>query len=51
MLKVLPQYTGVKGQGSHLTRGINQAPLKLPLGLPKPLASLHEALLGMSKAS
>lgn len=38
-------YTGVKGQGSHLTQR-GQGPLKLPLAVPRPLPSLSQALIG-----
>ncbi|KAF9469660.1 hypothetical protein BDZ94DRAFT_1151106 [Collybia nuda] len=44
-------YTGVKGQGSYLTKG-SSAPLKLPLSsLPKPLPSLSQALLAVEWGS
>ncbi|KAG5644150.1 hypothetical protein DXG03_009045 [Asterophora parasitica] len=44
-------YTGIKGQGSHLTRG-SAAPLKLPLSSsPKPLPSLSQALLAVEWGS
>lgn len=40
-------YTGIKGQGSYLTRpGV--PPAKLPLHPARPLASLSQALLGAS---
>lgn len=40
-------YTGIKGQGSHLAQR-GQAPLKLPLAVPRPLPSLSQALIGKS---
>lgn len=40
-----PQYTGIEGQGSYLTRGTGQ-PQKLPLASPKPLPSLSKAQIG-----
>ncbi|KAG6911264.1 hypothetical protein DXG01_002102 [Tephrocybe rancida] len=44
-------YTGVKGQGSYLTRG-SASPLKLPLSSsPKPLASLAKALVAVEWGS
>ncbi|TRM61669.1 hypothetical protein BD626DRAFT_405691, partial [Schizophyllum amplum] len=40
-------YTGITGQGSYLTQGINNNPLRLPLTVePRPLASLSQGLLG-----
>ncbi|CAK5264431.1 unnamed protein product [Mycena citricolor] len=44
-------YTGIKGQGSHLTRGSAQ-PVKLPLSSPpKPLPSLSQALIAIEWGS
>ncbi|TEB32339.1 myo inositol monophosphatase [Coprinellus micaceus] len=44
-------YTGVKGQGSYLTRG-SAAPRKLPLSSdPKPLPSLNQAVIGVEWGS
>lgn len=44
-------YTGIKGQGSYLTRG-SAAPLRLPLtSSPKPLASLSQALIAVEWGS
>ncbi|KAJ7786664.1 hypothetical protein B0H16DRAFT_1356026 [Mycena metata] len=44
-------YTGIKGQGSHLTKG-NGQPLKLPLSSPpKPLPSLSQALIAVEWGS
>ncbi|GLB43577.1 putative inositol-1-monophosphatase [Lyophyllum shimeji] len=39
-------YTGIKGQGSFLTRGAS-APVKLPLSSPKPLPSLSQAIIAV----
>jgi hypothetical protein len=42
------QYTGIKGQGSHLTRHSGKA-LRLPLSSsPKPLTSLSHAVISLS---
>ncbi|KAJ7040278.1 hypothetical protein C8F04DRAFT_1083015 [Mycena alexandri] len=44
-------YTGIKGKGSHLTKG-NGQPLKLPLSSPpKPLSSLSQALIAVEWGS
>ncbi|KAJ7150414.1 hypothetical protein C8R46DRAFT_1179681 [Mycena filopes] len=44
-------YTGIKGMGSHLTKG-NGPPLKLPLSSPpKPLPSLSQALIAVEWGS
>ncbi|KAF5385083.1 hypothetical protein D9615_001061 [Tricholomella constricta] len=44
-------YTGIKGQGSHLTRG-SAAPLKLPLSSsPKSLPSLSQAVIAVEWGS
>jgi myo-inositol-1(or 4)-monophosphatase len=40
------QYTGIKGQGSFLIRGVDLEPLRLPLAPPKSLPSLSQALIG-----
>jgi myo-inositol-1(or 4)-monophosphatase len=40
------QYTGIKGQGSFLIRGVDSEPLRLPLAPPKSLPSLSQALIG-----
>lgn len=40
------QYTGIKGQGSFLIRGLDLEPLRLPLAPPKTLRSLSQALIG-----
>lgn len=45
------QYSGIKGQGSYLTRGINSEPVKLPLAPPRPLPSLQKALIGIIAGS
>ncbi|EIN14251.1 inositol monophosphatase [Punctularia strigosozonata HHB-11173 SS5] len=42
-------YSGVKGQGSHLTRGSET--LKLPLGSPKTFPSLSQGLLAIEWGS
>lgn len=44
------QYTGLKSQGSYLTRS-SQTPLKLPLSPPKPLLSLSQALVAIEWGS
>ncbi|KIM47720.1 hypothetical protein M413DRAFT_439397 [Hebeloma cylindrosporum] len=45
-------YTGIKGQGSYLTRGLNSQPVKLPLSNPpKPLSSLSQALIAVEWGS
>ncbi|KAF9566982.1 hypothetical protein CPC08DRAFT_627551 [Agrocybe pediades] len=45
-------YTGIKGHGSYLTRGINAKPVKLPLASPpKPLPSLSQALIAVEWGS
>ncbi|KAF8913164.1 hypothetical protein CPB84DRAFT_1841564 [Gymnopilus junonius] len=45
-------YTGIKGQGSYLIKGLNGKPLKLPLsGSPKPLPSLSQALIAVEWGS
>ncbi|KJA28440.1 hypothetical protein HYPSUDRAFT_177509 [Hypholoma sublateritium FD-334 SS-4] len=43
-------YSGVKGQGSFLTRGISAQPQKLPLSVPKPL-TLSQALIAVEWGS
>ncbi|KAF9225279.1 hypothetical protein BS17DRAFT_588847 [Gyrodon lividus] len=43
-------YTGIKGQGSYLTRGDGQ-PQKLPLASPKPLPSLAKAQIAVEWGS
>lgn len=44
------KYTGVKGQGSFLQRGVSGPRQRLPLASPpKPLPSLSQALIGDSK--
>jgi len=43
-------YTGIKGQGSYLTRN-SKEPAKLPLASPKPLSSLSQALIGVEWGS
>ncbi|KAF9225280.1 inositol monophosphatase [Gyrodon lividus] len=43
-------YSGVKGQGSYLTRGSGQ-PMKLPLASPRPLPSLSRALIDIEWGS
>ncbi|KAJ7597904.1 hypothetical protein C8J56DRAFT_773553 [Mycena floridula] len=41
-------WTGVKGQGAYLTRGINSQPLKLPLAKsPRGLPSLNQAQIAV----
>ncbi|KAF5312697.1 hypothetical protein D9619_002693 [Psilocybe cf. subviscida] len=45
-------YTGIKGQGSFLTRGVSAQPVRLPLtGSPKPLPSLSQALIAIEWGS
>ncbi|KDR85501.1 hypothetical protein GALMADRAFT_132193 [Galerina marginata CBS 339.88] len=44
-------YTGIKGHGSYLTRGLNAKPIKLPLSKPKPLPSLSQALIAIEWGS
>ncbi|XP_006453950.1 hypothetical protein AGABI2DRAFT_196541 [Agaricus bisporus var. bisporus H97] len=44
-------YSGVQGQGSYLTRGIDSEPAKLPLLSPRPLQSLQKALIGVEWGS
>ncbi|KZP15664.1 inositol monophosphatase [Athelia psychrophila] len=43
-------YTGIKGQGSYLTRN-SKTPVKLPLAVPKPLPSLSQALIAVEWGS
>ncbi|KAJ2921563.1 hypothetical protein H1R20_g15530, partial [Candolleomyces eurysporus] len=43
-------YSGMKGQGSHLTRGFNP-PRRLPLANPKPLPTLNQAVIGVEWGS
>ncbi|TFL06357.1 myo inositol monophosphatase [Pterulicium gracile] len=43
-------YTGLKGHGSFLSRN-SQPPVKLPLGPPKPLPSISQALLAVEWGS
>ena len=43
-------YTGVKGQGSFLTKA-QKAPMKLPLSVPRPLPSLSQALIAVEWGS
>ncbi|KAF8167582.1 hypothetical protein B0H34DRAFT_645343 [Crassisporium funariophilum] len=45
-------YTGIKGHGSFLRRGLNTEPVKLPLSSPpKPLPSLSQALIAVEWGS
>ncbi|KAF8203958.1 hypothetical protein BJ912DRAFT_895941 [Pholiota molesta] len=45
-------YSGVKGQGSFLTRGgVAAEPQRLPLSAPKPLPSLNQALIAVEWGS
>ena len=44
-LVIVLQYTGIKDQGSYLTRG-SSLPVKLPCYTPKSLPSLSKALIG-----
>jgi len=44
-------YTGIKGQGSFLIRGLDLEPLRLPLASPKTLHSLSQALVGVEWGS
>ncbi|KII94320.1 hypothetical protein PLICRDRAFT_171977 [Plicaturopsis crispa FD-325 SS-3] len=43
-------YTGVQGKGSYLTYG-SKPPQKLPIGAPKPLPSLSQALVAVEWGS
>ncbi|KAL9716629.1 hypothetical protein Ac2012v2_001079 [Leucoagaricus gongylophorus] len=44
-------YSGIKGQGSYLTRGIDAEPVKLPLTPARPLPNLQKALIGIEWGS